>query len=337
MADWHPFEHEIASAWPPDQWRSDIVVVAVSGGCDSVALARALAQTRVSGAGALVLAHFNHRWRGAESDADESFTRELAIQLGWTCHVGWGDSSQAPSGVGREAAARGQRYAFLRRVCDQVGARYLAMAHTAQDQVETILHRIVRGTGLAGLAGIPVRRPLSEMTTLVRPMLGIDRRDVEEYLLAQGQVFRTDSTNTDLGFTRNRIRWELLPLLRVSYNPQVDQSLQRLGDLARQTQQLVEAIVDTHWDQSVTLCGDGSVRVDCDKLRGANELLAGELLRRIWRSQNWPLQNMSQEKWTTLAQWVLGSPTARQVVILPGAIRAERAARSEFLILTAQS
>ena len=336
MADWHPIEQQIASAWPPDQWRNGTVVVAVSGGGDSVGLTRALLRVRLPGTGGLVLAHFNHRWRGAESDADEVFVRDLAAQWGLACQVGWGGDETGSANGSSEAAAREQRYAFLRRVCHQLGARYLAMAHTAQDQAETILHRIVRGTGLAGLAGIPACRPLSELTTIVRPLLGTDRGDVEAYLRALGQSFRTDSTNADPGFTRNRIRLELLPLLRESYNSQVDQSLQRLGDLARQAQQLVDAVVDTHWDQAVTVRGDGSVRVDCEKLRGVNELLAGELLRRLWRAQNWPLQSMSQEKWSSLAQVVLGPRETRQVLILPGAIRAERDARSEFLILTAE-
>ena len=336
MADWHPIEQQIASAWPPDQWRNGTVVVAVSGGGDSVGLTRALLRVRLPGTGGLVLAHFNHRWRGAESDADEVFVRDLAAQWGLACQVGWGGDETGSANGSSEAAAREQRYAFLRRVCHQLGARYLAMAHTAQDQAETILHRIVRGTGLAGLAGIPACRPLSELTTIVRPLLGTDRGDVEAYLRALGQSFRTDSTNADPGFTRNRIRLELLPLLRESYNSQVDQSLQRLGDLARQAQQLVDAVVDTHWDQAVTVRGDGSVRVDCEKLRGVNELLAGELLRRLWRAQNWPLQSMSQEKWSSLAQVVLSPRETRQVLILPGTIRAERDARSEFLILTAE-
>jgi tRNA(Ile)-lysidine synthase len=334
MARRDPFEQQIAAAWPPDQWRDCLVVVAVSGGCDSVGLARALAGIRSPGSGSLALAHFNHRWRGDESDADESFVRAFANQLGWPCHVGWGDPTQTSPGRGREAMARRQRYEFLRTICNQAGARYVALAHTAQDQVETILHRIVRGTGIAGLAGIPACRPLSQLTTLVRPLLHIERHQIEKYLRELGQAYRTDSTNQDRGYTRNRIRLELLPLLRASYNSQVDHALLRLSDLAQQTQQVVDRFVEARWDGAVAVRGDGAVRINCCELGESPEHLVRELLVRVWRSQNWPMQNMSHEKWTALARLMLGSPSARQVLVMPGAIRAEREARSEFLVLT---
>src|SRR5688572_29033082 len=208
----YDFELRLATDWPPAAWREVTVIAAVSGGADIVALLRALLAIRQQGAGRQVAAHCNHRLRGAESEADAAFVADLCRQLGLTCEIGIVDVSQAAnSGDGLEAAAREARYGFLKSVAARHGARYLATAHTADDQAETLLHRIVRGTGLAGLAGIPRVRPLNELTTLIRPLLGARRSEVLAYLADIGQEYRHDASNLDRRFTRNRIRHELLP------------------------------------------------------------------------------------------------------------------------------
>jgi tRNA(Ile)-lysidine synthase len=170
---------KLAGDWPPEQWRDVTVLVAVSGGADSVALLRGLCALRSAGDGRLVIAHFNHRLRGAESAADQTFVEELGQQQALRVILGSRDGDGRASS---EETLREQRYQFLRQAADQAGARYVAIAHTADDQVETVLHNILRGTGLAGLAGIPRVRPLTEAATLIRPLLGATRAEVLAFL-----------------------------------------------------------------------------------------------------------------------------------------------------------
>src|SRR5262249_35984615 len=159
-----------------------------------------------SGEGRLILAHFNHRLRGGESDADQAFVEQLASELGLQIVVGRVESDLAAggSGEGVEGAARRARDEFLTAKAGQSGARYVATAHTADDQVETVLFNLLRGTGLAGLAGIPRLRALAEAATIIRPMLDVTRAEVLDYLQLLGKAYRDDSTNRLEEYTRNR-------------------------------------------------------------------------------------------------------------------------------------
>ncbi len=325
MTSGHPFEQRVAAAWPPTHWRDVAVIVAVSGGRDSVALLRALARLRDPSAGRLVVGHFNHRLRAAESDEDEAFVRRLCDQLGLDCEIARAAAERMSGREGLEAAARQQRYRFLREVADRLGARYVATAHTAHDQVETILHRLVRGTGLRGLAGIPKIRALSPLTTVVRPLLHIYRPEIQSYLDDLQQSFREDSTNAATRHTRNRIRHQLLPVLQRDYNPCVEEAVQRLGELARQSQQVIDSLVDTLRAQCVTPLATTGLRIDCTRLRDQPPFLIRELLLAVWRDQHWPLQDMSQRKWHHLCRLVQAAGSTRQRLTLPGNIRAESA------------
>ena len=179
-------EERVAQDWPPRVWQDVPVMVAVSGGADSVALLRILERLRPPAA-RLWVAHFHHGLRGADADADEQFVAALADRLKLGFRAGRVPASQLAAGSdGLEAAARRARYAFLTTAAEQVGARYLAVAHTADDQAETILHRILRGTGPAGLAGMPRVRMLSPAVSLVRPLLTIRRLELRDYLEAAG-------------------------------------------------------------------------------------------------------------------------------------------------------
>ncbi len=237
----HSFERKLAEAWPPAGWNDVIVLAAVSGGADSVALVRAL-QSLAGEPARLVAGHFNHALRGEQSEADQAFVEDLCQRLGVRCLVG---RSPCPLPNGQAAASsestlRAERYAFLQQTAEQVGARCIATAHTRDDQAETVLHHVLRGTGLAGLAGIRRRRSLSEAVTLVRPMLTVRRGDVLEYLSALGQPFRQDATNAERRYTRNRLRHDLLPQLERDYGPGVADALVRLAAVAGEAQAVID-------------------------------------------------------------------------------------------------
>ena len=239
----HPLESKLAAAWPPSDWADVTIVAAVSGGCDSVALLRALTAVKTGGQGRVSVAHLNHRLR-PEADDDERFVVELCGRLGVICEVGHVDvaGAAAEAGEGLEAAARRCRYRFLQEAAGRLGARFVVTAHTADDQAETILHRIVRGTGIRGLAGMARVRTLGH-AALVRPLLGIRRAELVAYLDELGQPYRHDSSNADRRFTRNRIRLELLPRLRERFNPEIEEALLRLGTLAGEAQAEIDALV----------------------------------------------------------------------------------------------
>jgi tRNA(Ile)-lysidine synthase len=310
MSDLHLVEQRIATAWPPVAWHDMHVLLAVSGGADSVAMLHALVRLKTEGDGRLELAHFNHHLRGKESDADEAFVVKLAAQLGVPCHVGHA-SEQLWSGDRHgsiEATARTARYDFFRRTAEQLGARYLVTAHTADDQAETILHRIIRGTGISGLAGINRVRVLGPAVTVIRPMLAVRRTELLAYLGHLGQSFRTDSSNQDPRYTRNRIRHQLLPRLATDFNPSVIEALVRLGALAVEVQTVVDTLVEDLAECCVEHISPGVVRVDVTQVAQQPRYVVRELMIGVWRQQGWPLQAMGFVEWDQLADMVYRLP-----------------------------
>jgi tRNA(Ile)-lysidine synthase len=190
-------------------------VVAVSGGPDSVALLRSLLLETDR---PLVVAHLNHQLRGEDSDGDEEFVRCLCEQwvtigANLVCRTERCDVRGLAGGDNLESTGRRLRYQWFAQVARESGASWVATGHTADDQVETVLHRLVRGTGLRGLTGIRRRRDLESGILLVRPLLTVRRTDVLAFLGELGQRYRDDASNLDPRFTRNRLRHELLPLL----------------------------------------------------------------------------------------------------------------------------
>ncbi|MHB8899106.1 MAG: tRNA lysidine(34) synthetase TilS [Thermoguttaceae bacterium] len=324
------FEAQLVHRWPPPAWADVTVVVAVSGGADSVALLRGLAAVRGPGLGRLLVAHFNHGFRGVESDGDERFVGRLAekLGLGWVC--GRMEAASAGAGAGaesREETARARRYEFLTRAAEESGARYVACAHTADDQAETILHRVVRGTGIAGLAGMPRCRRLSGAVTLIRPLLEIRRAEVVEYLAGLGQPYRDDRSNADRRFTRNRIRHELLPQLAENYNRAVRDALLRLGRLAGEVQEVVDGLVSELLREGAVEQVNDRVLVRRQQLAAEADYLVRETLLATWQAQGWPLQSMGLEEWDLLVEMLRGDRQEKALPgkrMFPGLIEAER-------------
>ena len=325
----HPLVQQIEQAWPADQWRGVHLLLAVSGGADSVALLRAMLELKDchGGSGQLLAAHLHHGLRGAEADEDQRWVAELCGDLGVRLWTSRAEIAEADASEGWEAAARAARYRFLTCTAEQVGARYVATAHTKDDQVETVLHRVLRGTGLEGLAGIRAARPLTPSVTLIRPMLSISRAEVVSYLHYLRQDFRTDSSNASSQFTRNWLRNKLLPMIRNQLNRDVDGALLRLSQQARDVQQTLTIHVDrliesyTEITQNAENGMIGEFRVSCRPLRAEPALVIQELCKRIWQRLGWPLRDVGYDQWRQLADFVLAGDGP--AVMLPGAVRAE--------------
>lgn len=204
-----------------DVLRPGPLVLAVSGGTDSTALALILAELAERLGLVLHVAHFDHRTRPADAAADAQFVADLALRIGAPLRLG-----RAGRPARSEDEARRDRYAFLRRAAEHVGASAIATGHTLDDQAETVLLHLVRGSGLAGAAGM---RPLRD--GIARPLLAIGRGDTSAICAAAGIVPREDPTNASLRFARNRVRLRVLPEL-AALNPRVREALARFADAA---------------------------------------------------------------------------------------------------------
>ena len=187
------------------------VLCAVSGGADSMALLTALRALAPDLGISVAAAHFDHRLRGAESDRDRAFVADWCARHEIPLRLGHGDvrAAAAAQGRGLEETARDLRYAFLETAAADLGCDRIATAHNADDNAETVLLHLVRGTGLDGLVGIPPRRG-----ALIRPLLGCTRAEIEAYLAAEGVPHVEDSSNADPAYARNRIRRDVMPVLR---------------------------------------------------------------------------------------------------------------------------
>ncbi len=246
------------------------VILAVSGGADSLCLAdAALAEWREVAHRAapkpnFIIAHLNHQIRGAAAIADAEFVRAFAAQHSAPCEIGEADvpALAQQMNVSIEVAARMSRYDFLARMADRHGAGYVATAHHADDQAETVLLRLIRGTGLHGLRGMQARSPMTGAPhiTLLRPLLRITRAEIEQYCADRGLQPRHDTSNDDLNHTRNRIRHELLPVL-AEYNPGIRAVLARLADTATTDVEIIEHAARQAMEGVTQAVGEG-IRFD---------------------------------------------------------------------------
>lgn len=217
----------------------DRVGLAVSGGADSVALLRAMLELREELGVVVKVLHFNHRIRGADANADGQFVKELAVQHGVEFIGGTADTRAhgTEEKLSLEASARALRYQFFAEHIANRAVNKVATAHTLDDQAETLLLRLVRGTGLRGLRGVHDQTAEG----IIRPMLHLRRVDVERYLQSLGQSWREDATNADTHHTRNRIRHELLPVLVRDFNPQIAETLARTAEVLTADEEYLQA------------------------------------------------------------------------------------------------
>jgi tRNA(Ile)-lysidine synthase len=221
----------------------DHIVVAVSGGPDSVCLLSILLSLAKEFDLTLHIAHLDHAFRGKESADEALFVAELAKKLGIPATI---EKIDVPAfcqerGLSSQEGARTVRYGFLERVAETVGAARIATGHTADDQAETLLMRLLRGAGLSGLSAIPpVRR------NIIRPLIEVTREAILDYLKEAGLEFKTDSTNAKPVYTRNRIRSDVLPVLK-QFNPRIVETLASEAALLRDEDEAAEVCLETFY------------------------------------------------------------------------------------------
>lgn len=261
-------------------------VVGVSGGADSTLLLHGLKalSDRESLQWKLHAAHFHHGLRGAEADADAVFVSDLADELGLPFHTERVDIRAEIERVGgsTEEVARNRRYDFLERVALKTGSELVAVAHHADDNAETVLHRICRGTGLRGLTGIHDVRPIQPDShiRLVRPLLNQRRATIEELCEARGLSIRTDSTNRSPEFTRGRVRHTIMPLLAEQLNPNVAEALLRLAEHARWLGTYLEDAAERTFESLVIAQHARHIVLNTRALLSKQRIIQAEVVRR---------------------------------------------------------
>jgi tRNA(Ile)-lysidine synthase len=292
------------------------VLAAVSGGADSVALADALRRLGHP----LTLGHVNHGLR-KQASADAQFVEDLAGRWKLPFLLTQVDTPALAAAwkMGVEEAARKARYQALEAMAAQADCPAVAVAHHADDQVETVIQRAFRGTHLRGLAGMPAKRPMAGGLVLVRPLLWARRSEIEDYCRRRRLAWRTDHTNAQTEYTRNFIRHQLLPLARARINPKADEAILRLACSAAQAQALIEELAGRLFERSCRKIAPGRVALRAAPLRKAPPLVAATALRQALEWLGAPQQDLSQERFDDLLAVLRGQlPSAD----MPGDIAA---------------
>lgn len=319
------FENDLRLSLERLQATGQGVLLAVSGGRDSMALMHAVARFRDDlKLPQLVVAHLNHGLRSEAGRQDAELVRTACGVLNLPFVIsecGEGQLERASRGSVEEAA-RIARYEFLQAIAEEHGTPLIATGHYAADQAETVLHNILRGTGLRGLRGIPERRRLNESAELIRPMLRITDKAIAEYVQHRSIQFATDASNMDARFTRNRIRHDLLPQLQRDFNTQVPEALIGLATQTMDLLQCLDVIADAMLTEAVLEQTQEFCRLNATQLQQQPESIVRHALTLLWQQQNWPRRDMNRDHWNRLTAMVfdkLSPPSAD----FPGGVRAE--------------
>jgi tRNA(Ile)-lysidine synthase len=318
------FVSTVAAALPATSFWTMPVLVAVSGGADSVALLVALRRIVPVGLERrLIVAHVEHDLRGDAAD-DRRFVADLASRVGLACVWRRVAVRDDDGDEGLEGRARRLRYDFLVEAALNHGARHVVTGHTADDQAETILQRMLRGTGLAGIGGMAAARELVPGISLLRPLLGLRREAVRRFLQSLNQSWRDDPSNADLRHARNFVRHEVLPRCENGPFPSASESLVRLGRQASLVAAAIRSAAEHLLEIHASRHADGSVVVRPRDLAGLDRHLVAEVFVALWRREGWPQQGMTARHYAALAELVAHPeriPTASLATDLPGGIR----------------
>ncbi|MCX7879614.1 MAG: tRNA lysidine(34) synthetase TilS [Ignavibacteria bacterium] len=258
------------------------LVIAVSGGIDSVTLLDSFSKVKENLNLELAIAHLNHRLRGQDSDLDEEFVKELASSYSLPCFCKEVDvrNYATSNNINIEEAGRILRYEFFVEVANLFGARYIATAHNMNDQAETVLMNIVRGCGLRGLRGIASER-LIDRVTLIRPFLWFTRQEIELYARSSSLRWREDSSNLSLDFLRNRIRLKLIPFLEKEFNPEIVQVLNNFTDIARAAYEVVSSETKRIIGEHLEFHKNGEIKIPIHIFGEIDKYIISEVIENI--------------------------------------------------------
>ena len=259
----------------------DRLVVAVSGGPDSVALLSILACLSQELNFSLQVAHLNHMFRAKEAEEDALYVKELAKKFSLPITVRKRNvlAFIKRKHLSPEEGARQVRYKFLQDVAEKAGANKIALGQTADDQVETVLMWMLRGSGLKGLAGIPAVRPL-ENCLIIRPLIEVNRSEIKDYLREESLRVQVDASNLKPVYLRNKIRLKLIPLLARDYNPNIKSVLSGMSQILRADEECLNEVQERTFKRIVRVKGDNRVEINLISLRRLHLSMQRRILRR---------------------------------------------------------
>ncbi len=258
--------------------RGDNVLVAFSGGPDSCALLYLLFELKKEYGISLCAGHINHMLRDKESSEDEKWVKKTCKDLKIPCKTKKKDIKKLKKkGESLEEAARRIRYKALEEITRKFGANKIAFGHNRNDQVETVLFRIIRGTGEDGLGGIPAVRQLNADIKLIRPLIDVGRKEIERYLESEKINYRIDSSNLDVKFLRNKIRHELIPYLE-KFNPKIQEGLVKVSQISRENSEYIKQNTQQILERISTRMPD-AIKMDIKKLMAYPHILRNNILR----------------------------------------------------------
>ena len=285
---------------------NDAVIVGVSGGPDSVALLDILhsINTVKNLQLRLYVAHLNHRLRGESSEEDAQFVQNLSNKLSLPFVLKEVDIQEVARRTRRsiEETARAERYQFYTELSQKLNAAAVAVGHTADDNAETILHRIIRGTGMSGLEGIPVKRPLATDSPahIVRPLLFAWRKEIIDYLGRRQMDYRTDASNAETIYLRNKIRLELIPILEKHYNPNIKHALVQLSQILNVNNEYLSQEAGKILKECAIENDGGSYIINSRLLAKQPVILQQRVFREILLFLKIPLQEVTYEHYAKI-------------------------------------
>lgn len=318
--------NRLLARWPLDQWQNDVLLLAVSGGADSMALLNLIVGLAPD-LDRIKVVHVNHGLRGAESDADEDFVLEQCIEYGVECLSVRIDQDAVSSSS--EDSLRKLRYAAFVDSARAVDARWVVLAHHQDDNIETFLIRLLRGTGLRGLKGIPFTRDVDSTLKdckFVRPLLDVPRALIEAWFQQSAVSFREDSSNETDVYLRNRIRQGLVPSIdAIGIRDWREKVAQLLDEINARNDSIGEDVKTILASGAVTSLPLGGVRFPLALFSTTRWEIFREFLVEIWLKENWPQQQLSRKHWLIVQELLseaLLSPHPKGID-LPGQIRFE--------------
>ncbi|HNQ65535.1 MAG TPA: tRNA lysidine(34) synthetase TilS [Smithella sp.] len=257
--------------------KGERVVVAVSGGPDSTACLTVLASIAGDMDLELIVAHFNHGLRGKESDRDEQFARRLAKKLGLVFYAGKLNKKIRVKGISPEDFYRRQRYAFLEKTAAKHRAQKIALGQHLNDQAETVLLNLLRGSGLEGLKGfLPIREG-----RIIRPLIEVSAQEIISFLEQSGMAYCRDSSNESSQYLRNQIRAELIPFLKGKYNPRIEENLAQMAEILRREDDFIRQHAAAAAKKTMQQKKAGSVALNIHAVKKIPEAIRWRLLKML--------------------------------------------------------
>jgi len=311
--------------------KHDRILVGLSGGPDSIVLLHILSQLRKEYMLDIYIAHLDHKFRGEQSTSDRKFCEDIAGKSGFdiVCEEIDVPKIIKKEKISPEEAARQARYDFFERVARKKNITKIAVGHTRDDQAETVLMRLIRGSGMLGLGGVAPVKDIHGIT-VIRPVIEISRSRIDSFIKEFGLEFRHDSSNDDVSFTRNRIRHELFPYLEGKFNPNIKEVLANMAENLRVENEFLEKFARRKFKGMVRKNKSGAIEIDIKKFRKQPEAMRKRIFRSSLEALKGNLRRFTYQHWKEVKDLIESRP-GNSIVDLPGDINIVK--RKESLLI----